>query len=49
VLVAGLLLIGTVVAADGLFEAIGARLARAPLPPRVLLVALRNRATADGA
>jgi arsenical pump membrane protein len=40
VLVAGLLLIGTAVAADGLFEAIGARLARAPLPPRVLLVAL---------
>jgi arsenical pump membrane protein len=40
VLVAGLLLIGGVAAADGLFEAIGARLARAPLPPRVLLVAL---------
>jgi arsenical pump membrane protein len=40
VLVAGLLLIGTVAATDGLFEAIGARLARAPLPPRVLLVAL---------
>jgi arsenical pump membrane protein len=40
VLVAGLLLIGTVAAADGLFEAIGARLARAPLPPRVFLGAL---------
>jgi arsenical pump membrane protein len=40
VLVAGLLLIGTVAAADGLFEAIGARLARAPLRPRALLVAL---------
>jgi arsenical pump membrane protein len=40
VLVAGLLLIGTVAAADGLFEAIGARLARAPLRPRGLLVAL---------
>jgi arsenical pump membrane protein len=40
VLVAGLLLIGVVAAADGLFEAIGTRLARAPLPPRALLVAL---------
>src|SRR5437660_3992987 len=40
VLVAGLLLIGGVAAADGLFEAIGARLARAPVPPRALLVAL---------
>src|SRR5438128_2811140 len=40
VLVAGLLLIGTVAAADGLFEAIGTRLARAPLRPRALLIAL---------
>ncbi len=40
VLVAGLLLIGAVAAADGLFEAIGARLARAPLRPRALLLAL---------
>jgi arsenical pump membrane protein len=40
VLVAGLLLIGTVAAADGVFEAIGVRLARAPLRPRALLVAL---------
>jgi len=40
VLVAGLLLIGSVAASDGLFEAIGMRLARAPLPPRALLVAL---------
>ena len=40
VLVAGLLLIGAVAAADGLFEAIGARLARAPLRSRSLLVAL---------
>jgi arsenical pump membrane protein len=40
VLVAGLLLIGTVAAADGLFEAIGTCLARAPLRPRALLVAL---------
>jgi arsenical pump membrane protein len=40
VLVAGLLLIGAVAAADGLFEAVGARLARAPLQPRGLLVAL---------
>jgi len=40
VLVAGLLLIGTVAAAAGLFEAIGTCLARAPLRPRALLVAL---------
>jgi arsenical pump membrane protein len=40
VLVAGLLLVGPVAAADGLFEAIGVRLADAPLPPRGLLVAL---------
>ena len=40
VLVAGLLLIGTVAASDGMFEAIGVRLARAPLRPRLLLVAL---------
>ncbi len=40
VLVAGLLLIGAVAAGDGLFEAVGARLARAPLRPRGLLVAL---------
>jgi arsenical pump membrane protein len=40
VLVAGLLLIGTVAAADGLFEAIGTRFARTPLRPRALLVAL---------
>src|SRR5437867_2628714 len=40
VLVAGLLLIGAVAAADGLFEAIAMRLARAPLPPKALLVAL---------
>jgi arsenical pump membrane protein len=40
VLVAGLLLIGAVAAADGLFEAIGARLARAPLRPRALLLSL---------
>ena len=39
-LVTGLLLIGSVASADGLFEALGARLARAPLPPRALLVAL---------
>src|SRR2546428_9552398 len=39
-LVLGLLLIGAVAAADGLFEAIGTRLARAPLPPRTLLIAL---------
>ena len=40
VLVAGLLLIGTVAAAEGLFEAIGTRLGQAPLRPRALLVAL---------
>src|SRR5213080_5030551 len=40
VLVAGLLLIGGVAAADGLFEAIGTRLARVSLGPRTLLVAL---------
>jgi arsenical pump membrane protein len=40
VLVAGLLLIGAVAAADGLFEAIGTRLAQAPLRPRALLVTL---------
>ena len=40
VLVAGLLLIGAVAGADGLFEAVGARLAQAPLRPRALLVAL---------
>src|SRR5438477_3191993 len=40
VLVAGLLLIGTVAAADGLFEAIGTRLAQASLRPRTLLIAL---------
>jgi len=40
VLVAGLLLIGAVPAADGLFEAIGTRIARAPLRPSALLVAL---------
>src|SRR5437870_1328021 len=40
VLVAGLLLIGAVVGADGLFEAAGARLAQAPLSPRSLLLAL---------
>jgi arsenical pump membrane protein len=40
VLVAGLLLIGAVAAADGVFEAFGVRLARAPLGPRALLVAL---------
>jgi len=40
VLVAGLLLIGAAVDADGIFEAIGGRLARAPLSPRVLLLAL---------
>ena len=33
-------MIGAGAAADGLFEAIGARLARAPLRPRALLVAL---------
>jgi len=40
VLVAGLLMIGGVAAADGLFEAIGGRLASAPLGPRGLLLAL---------
>ncbi|HEY3550641.1 MAG TPA: SLC13 family permease [Gaiellaceae bacterium] len=40
VLVAGLLLVGTAAAADGLFEATGARLARSRLGGRVLLVAL---------
>jgi arsenical pump membrane protein len=40
VLVAGLLLIGAVAAEDGLFEALGARLARTGLGPRSLLVAL---------
>src|SRR5919197_4401905 len=40
VLVAGLLLIGAVAAADGLFEALGARLARMALGPRGLLFAL---------
>jgi arsenical pump membrane protein len=39
-LVAGLLLIGAVAAADGLFEAAGAHVARAHLGPRGLLVAL---------
>lgn len=40
VLVAGLLLIGSVAAADGLFEAIGTRLARTPLRPHTLLAVL---------
>jgi arsenical pump membrane protein len=40
VLVTGLLLIGAVAAADGLFEAIGARLARARLGARGLLLSL---------
>jgi arsenical pump membrane protein len=40
VLVIGLLLIGTVAAADGLFEAIGARLARARFGSRGLLLSL---------
>jgi arsenical pump membrane protein len=40
VLVAGLLLIGAVAAREGLFDAAGARVAAAPLPPRALLVAL---------
>lgn len=39
-LVAGLLMIGAVAGADGLFEAAGACVARAALPPRGLLVAL---------
>jgi arsenical pump membrane protein len=40
VLVAGLLLIGQVAAAEGVFEAAGAQIARVPLSPRALLVAL---------
>src|SRR5581483_7762711 len=40
VLVAGLLLLGAVADADGLFEAAGARLAASPLGPRALLLAL---------
>ena len=40
VLVAGLLLIGAVAADEGLFEALGARLARTCLGPRNLLLAL---------
>src|SRR6059058_4345402 len=40
VLVAGLLLIGAVAAAEGLFEALGARLARAPIGASALLLAL---------
>src|SRR5437868_3184878 len=40
VLVAGLLLVGQAAAADGLFEALGARLALAPLPPVSLLLAV---------
>jgi arsenical pump membrane protein len=40
VLVAGLLLIGAAAAADGIFEAVGARVASDRLPPRALLVAL---------
>ena len=40
VLVAGLLLIGSVAAHDGLFEAVGSRLARTGLGPHVLLLAL---------
>src|SRR6266516_3690375 len=40
VLVSGLLLIGTVAAADGLFESIGARLAHTPLGADGLLLAL---------
>jgi arsenical pump membrane protein len=40
VLVSGLLLIGGAASADGLFEALGARLARADLSPRGLLLAL---------
>ena len=39
VLVAGLLLVGVVAAADGLFSAAGALVARLPLGPRGLLVA----------
>jgi arsenical pump membrane protein len=40
VLVSGLLLVGAVAAADGVFEAVGARFARAPLGPLGLLLAL---------
>src|SRR5436190_20502394 len=40
VLVAGLLLIGEAAAAEGLFEAVGARIACMPVSPRVLLIAL---------
>ncbi len=40
VLVTGLLLVGAVAAADGLFEALGTRLARTPLGARMLLLAL---------
>src|SRR5207248_6954156 len=40
VLVAGLLLVGAVAAADGLFEALGAQLARTRLGARGLLLAL---------
>ena len=40
VLVAGLLLIGQAASDEGLFEALGARIASLPLPPRALLVAL---------
>src|ERR1051326_5964347 len=40
VLVAGLLMIGRVAALDGLFDAVGARLAGLPLRPRRLLLVL---------
>lgn len=40
VLVLGLLLVGRAAGEDGLFEAAGARVARAPLSPRLLLLAL---------
>lgn len=40
VLVAGLLLIGQTAASEGLFDAVGARVACMPLSPRALLVAL---------
>jgi arsenical pump membrane protein len=40
VLIVGLLLVGAVVAGDGLFEAVGARVARLPLGPYSLLLAL---------
>jgi arsenical pump membrane protein len=40
VLVTGLLLVGAVAAADGVFEAVGSRIAGAPLPSTVLLAAL---------